>query len=191
MKTKQLLQEIKGVFKPPKKRYYIGKIRYGTPYMNPIWFHPTIFSIRKLKLKTEEELKGYQERYPYLKRDAYMLYSNMPMVRRNKEFFATSLKNTYYITVGWPISIKSIELGWKTKWGDDPRFEWGPSFQIYFFKWQFCIFYEAPDKDDDKYYEMILRWLYFSDKDIIKAEDTWGWVDCNTKKSTWNKDYLI
>lgn len=94
------------------------------------------------------------------------------------------------ISYGWPISIKSTELGWKDKY-DSPRFEWSPSYMIFFFRWQFCIFWDAPDGDNDKYYEMVLRYLKYSDKDIKKAEEDWGWVDGTTKKSTWNRDYLV
>ena len=28
-------------------------------------------------------------------------------------------------------------------------------------------------------------------KDIIKTENTWGWVDYETKESTWNKNYML
>lgn len=96
----------------------------------------------------------------------------------------------YEVSYGWPISFKSTGLGWKDKW-ESPRFEWCPSYMIFFFRWQFCIFWNAPDGKDDKYYEMILRYLKYANKDIKKAEEDWGWVDYDTKKSTWNKDYLV
>ena len=44
-------------------------------------------------------------------------------------------------------------------------------------------------KENEQYYEQILWYLYYSDKDIIKAEKTWGWETAG--KSTWNNDYLI
>ena len=55
MKLKELKKEIKGVFKPPKKRYYLGKLYYGTPYFYPINFNSTIVKIRKLKLRNDDE----------------------------------------------------------------------------------------------------------------------------------------
>lgn len=75
--------------------------------------------------------------------------------------------------------------------GNSPRYEWQPSFQIYFFKWQFCIFWNAPDGDNDLYYEMILWYLKYSNKDVNKAKETWGWINYNTKESTWNDKYLV
>lgn len=96
----------------------------------------------------------------------------------------------YEIAYGWPIYIYKNELGWKDKF-HSPRFEWCPAFYIFFFNWQFVIRWNAPDKDDDRYYEMILRYVKYSNKDIKKAEQTWDWIDSNTGKSTWNKDYLI
>jgi hypothetical protein len=38
---------------------------------------------------------------------------------------------------------------------------------------------------------MILHYLYYADKDIKKAEKTWGWIDYDTKLSTWDKKYLL
>jgi len=96
----------------------------------------------------------------------------------------------YQISYGWPIYITWYGLGWKDKFGT-PRYEWSPSFQIYFFYWQFCIFWNAPDNDNDKYYEMLLWYLNYSNKDILIAKETWGWINYNTKQSTWNNNYLI
>jgi hypothetical protein len=96
----------------------------------------------------------------------------------------------YEISYGWPIAIANNELGWKWKY-DDVRFEWCPSFQILLFGLQFCIHWTAPNGDDDQYYEQILHYIKKSDKDIIKAKETWGWVNHETKQSTWNDKYLI
>jgi hypothetical protein len=90
---------------------------------------------------------------------------------------------------GWPIKIIKYDLGWKDKW-DSPRFEWAPSFQIWFFKWQFCMWWIAPDKDNDSYYEQVLWYLKYSQKDIVKAISTWGWTN-EKKESTWKKEYQI
>jgi hypothetical protein len=86
--------------------------------------------------------------------------------------------------------IHKTELGWKDKY-ESPRYEWSPALYILFFNLQFIIWWNSPDNDNDSYYEMVLWYLKYSDKDIEKAEKTWGWVDYYTKKSTWNKDYLI
>ena len=67
MKIKELLKEIKGVFKPPKKKYYFGRLAFGIPYFYPCNFHSTILSVRKLKPRTEEEYQEYITRYPHLR----------------------------------------------------------------------------------------------------------------------------
>jgi hypothetical protein len=113
------------------------------------------------------------------------------MVRRSKDWVFKLLGSWYWLEVGWPIKVKNVELGWKTKWGADPRFEWQPSFQIYFFKWQFVIWWNSPDGDNDQYYEQILWWLHYCKKNIKEAKKTWPWIDSDTKQSSWNDNYLI
>jgi len=187
----KLLKEIKGVFKPPVKKYYIGKIVHGTPYFNPWNFVPTIIKCRKLKLKTQEKITEYEERYPHLvKYNKTYRFSNMPMVRRSKDWVFELFNNYYWLQIGWPIRITWHGLGWKDKY-ETPRYEWAPAFYIFFFNWQFCIHWVAPDGDNNQYYEQILWWRNYSDKDIVKAQTSWGWTDMKTKLSTWNKDYIL
>mgnify|MGYP001152850089 CR=1 FL=1 len=188
MKIKELKKEIKGVFKPPIKEYYIGKLAYGTPYFYPWNFHETIISIRKLKLRTEEDRNDFIETYSHLKDDLRAKFSNIPMVRRRKYHVIRLFNNYYFIQWGWPISINNINLGWKWKF-NSIRYEWFPMFQINFFLWQFVIKWRSPDKDDDSYYEQILWWLKGSDKDIDKARNTWGWTKDGI--STWKNEYLL
>lgn len=192
MKIKQLLKEIKGVFKPPKRKWYFGPLKHGTPYFWPMGFNSTILSVRRLKLKTKEELERYDKNYPHLKnrRGPEFKFSNMPIVRRSKCWIKKIFGVYFYIKLGWPVKIGHTELGWKDKY-KSPRFEWSPSFHIYFFKWQLVCWWLPPTKDGDKYWEMILWWLYYSNKDVKKAEKTWGWVDSETKQSTWNHNNLI
>lgn len=190
MKIKQLLKKIKGIFKPPIKKYYFGKIRFGTPYFEPINFNSNIISIRKLKLYTQDEYNEYIKDKPWLEKDPDSKFSNLPMIRRSKEWIVKIFGSYYWVQIGYPIMIRWVDLGYKWKY-DSIRYEWFPSFQIYFFKWQFCISWEAPDGDNDLYYEMILWYLNEENRDIKEAERTWGWIDYNTKISTWNKNYLI
>lgn len=96
----------------------------------------------------------------------------------------------YEIDYGWPITYINYGLGWKDKF-ESPRFEWTPSFQIYFFGLQFCIWWIAPVDDDDLYWEMVLWYINYCKKDLNKAKKTWGWVDYNTKKSTWNRNNCL
>lgn len=151
------LKEIKGVFVLPKKKYYLGKIIFGTPYLYPRKFIQTIFSIKKVK----------------------------PKYDRNPNFNLFG----YHISYGWPIYFTKHELGWKDKF-NSPRFEWCPSYYLFFFKWQLVISLHAPDDDNDHYYEMILWYLKYSDKDIEKARETWGWVD-RDGNSTWEDKYML
>jgi len=37
---------------------------------------------------------------------------------------------------------------------------------------------------------MYLWYKYYADEDIKLAEQTWDWVDYETRKSTWNNEYL-
>ena len=195
MKTKELIKEIKDVFKPPEKKYYFGKIRYYTPYFYPINFNPRIIKIRKLKLKSKERLEEYSLRFPHLKNTPNGMFENIPMVRRAKDYIKKIFGNYYFIEIGYPLAIRNVQLGWKWKY-DSIRYEWFPMFQIWMFKWQFVISWRAPllegDKypDDDKYYEQILHYIHKAGKDINKAEETWGWQTMEGI-STWNKNYLL
>jgi len=180
------LKEIKNSpFVAPVKKYYLGKFRHGAPYFSPRGFHSTIFSFRKLKLTPQEDLDKMVNDFIRKAKK----FSNLPRYNRSKEWIFKLFGNHYWFSMGSPIKIARTELGYKGKF-NSPRFEWSPSFMIFFFKWQFCIHWNAPFKDDDLYWEMLLWYMYYSDKDIKKAKDTWGWVDYNTKKSTWNEDFL-
>ena len=191
MKIKEILSSIKGIFVPPKKVYYFGKLVYGTPYFYPMNFNPNILSVRKLELKSEEELNSYLEKYPHFRnRIQEVMFSNLPMVRRNKNWTFKIFNQWWHIQIGWPVYIYWNQLGWKDKF-DSPRFEWCPAFYIFLFNWQFVIHWTAPDGDNDRYYKMILQYLYYQNRDIKKTEENWGWVDGTTKKSTWNEEYLI
>lgn len=182
----QTLKDIKNSpFKPPIKKYYLGRLRHGTPYFNPRNFCSSIFRFRKLKLNPVKEVEEQTNKWT---REAKK-FSNLPMVRRSKDWIVSILGDYYWIQVGWPIKIHSNDLGWKDKW-DSPRYEHSPSWILFFFKWQFCIWWLAPNKTPDNYWEMFLWWKVYSGKDIKKAEKTWGWVNTTTKESTWNKNNL-
>ncbi len=189
MSIKELKRAIKGVFKPPSKRYYLGKLHYGTPYFWPRNFNSNIISIRKLQLKSQEEIEKYTKTYPYIRE--VQKFKNLPMVRRSKDWIFRIFQNYYWMEIGWPIYIYWHELGWKDKF-NSPRHEWNPAFYIFFFHWQFTIHWTAPEEyNNDGYWEQILWYLYYSDKDIEKAEKTWPWGNINEGMSTWNKNYLI
>ena len=173
------------VFIPLKRNYYLGRLAHGTPYFYPINFNSSILSFRKLILTPQEELDKYEN--PWIKESKR--FKNLPIVRRAKDKIFKIFNQYYWVEIGWPIMISKTELGYKDKF-NSPRFEWNPSFQIYFFKWQFSIFWKPPVKNEDLFWEMVLWYNYYSDKDINKAKETWGWIDYNTKQSTWNDNYL-
>jgi len=174
-------------FKPPIKKYYLGRLKHGTPYFWPMNFCSSIFKFRKLKKNTEEEIDKICEGRPQFRKSHK--YKNLPMCRRSKDWIFELFGNDYWVQVGWPLKIHTNDLGWKDKW-DSPRFEWSPSFMIFFFKWQFCIWWKSPKSDnfDDTYWEMFLWWKNYSNKDIEEAENTWGWK--RNGISTWNKNFL-
>lgn len=192
MKTKELIKEIKGVFKLPKKKYYFGRRKHGCPYFYPMKFNASILSVRKLKLKTEAEQEEYFTKYPHFRKNPpyKAIYSNFPMVTRCNYWVKKIFGKHYHISLGYPISFVRNNLGWKDKW-NTPRFEWSPAWHLYFFRWEFSMWYVAPEGDADLYWEMVLWYLHYSDKDIKKAEDTWGWVNSDTKESTWGNKYLV
>jgi len=188
MTIKELKQAIKGVFKPPIKRYYLGKLVYGTPYFWPINFNKNILHIRKLVEKSQEEIEKYKITYPYIRN--IPRFKNEPIVQRSKHWIVRVFDTYYYIEIGWPIKVYWHGLGWKDKF-DTPRHEWNPAFYIFVFHWQFVIHWTEPNDFSDSYWEQILWYIVYSNKDIKKAEETWPWTNMNTKQSTWNKDYLI
>ena len=194
MKTKDLIKELKGVFLLPRKTRYFGEVKFGTPYFEPRNYVGSIIKIRRLTLRSEKDRLERNKKYKYQKDQPSNIYSNYPIVRRANDKIVKVFGRDYYVAWGYPVSIKSTQLGWKDKF-DSPRFEWTPQFSIYLFGLQYIVWWNAPILDgvvnNDKYYEMILWYLYYSHKDIQKAQETWGWVDMDTNQSTWDDRYII
>jgi hypothetical protein len=190
IRINKLLETIKeSPFKPLVKKWYVGKIVHGAPYFNPTGFHPTIFSIRKLKLRDEKSYQEIIKDRPWLKdREKYL---NLPIVRRNKNKIVSFMGNDYFLSWGSPISYREVSLGWKDKF-DTPRFEWGPSRMFYFFKWQICVFYKPENitSNISTYWEMFLWWKHYSLQNLTLAKSSWRWLDGDTKKSTWDENNL-
>jgi hypothetical protein len=52
----KILKDVKSSpFLKLERKYYFGKIKYGTPYFNPSGFNPTFISFRKLIPRSKEE----------------------------------------------------------------------------------------------------------------------------------------
>jgi hypothetical protein len=82
-----------------------------------------------------------------------------------------------------PIYRNLPELMWKDKF-DSPRCEMEP---YYRFEWLWFGF-RAQQGDDDEWCQWL--WVHeYNDGDVEKAKQTWGWVDYETKESTWNNEY--
>lgn len=185
----KIVKEVKeSPFKPLKREVYIGKLYYGCPYFYPRNYCPTIISVRRLKERTEQQRNQYIERHPYSQNVKELRFSNLPMVRRSKNFVKKLFGSWWYIEIGYPIMFYSHSLGWKDKYGT-PRHEWSPAWYIFFFKWQIRVNYTFGD-NEDTYWEMFLWWRDYCGKDLKRAEDSWGWVDGYTNKTTWDKNNL-
>tara|TARA_R110000868_G_scaffold258466_1_gene515978 strand:+ start:134 stop:685 length:552 start_codon:yes stop_codon:yes gene_type:complete len=183
MKIKEIKKQIKGIFKQPEKRYYFGKAQFGCPYMFPTNYNSTVFSFRKLKLTPQDDYEKIILDKPWLKDRSKFI--NRP-ISRCKNWVFKLFGNYYWLEVGSPISIRNVDLGWKDKY-ETPRHEWDPQFHIYFFGLQFSCWQGM----GVRYWEQVLWFLKYSDKDIKKAEETWPWGDGKTKLTTWDKNYLI
>jgi len=191
MTIKEIKKAIKGVFKLPKAKYYLGIQKHGTPYFYPLHYVRSIVRVRKLKPKTDKDYNDYIKRNPYCKGKLDSLYYNLPIVRRSWNKIVHLFKTPYYVEWGWPVAIHRGHLGWKDK-HMSPRYEWSPSFHIFFFGLQFCIWWVPPVNDGlyDNYWECLLWYLHYSDRDLTKAKETWPWRDRNDN-STWNDEYLL
>jgi hypothetical protein len=175
-------------FLEPKKKYYFGTIKHGCPwFLYPNNFNKYILSFKKLKLISKEELSKLS--IEGIKKRKDIIFSNFPTIRRLPNFTFKMFKSYYYLALGYPIAIRKLSLGWKSKW-DMSRYEWSPSFMVYFFNWQFCIWWNSPidSVTTDSYYEMYLWYKNWCNKDLNKARKEWPYTDYYTKKSTWEEE---
>ena len=82
----------------------------------------------------------------------------------------------------WIPNFQSNELIWKDKF-DTPRCERCPQRTFEWLLWGLISICE-----DDHYWEQWL-WVHkYNNGDELKAKETWGWIDCDTKQSSW-KNY--
>ena len=92
-------------------------------------------------------------------------------------------------------SIIVRDVQWKDK-NNTPRHEENPFISIalfnkFFFNWSWGLSKEIEEHwiDIDDYWEQGLWWLYYSDKDINKARETWPWTG-EDNKSTWKNKFI-
>ena len=110
-------------------------------------------------------------------------------------YFRYSFKEWDYYPVLWCsrpafIHIMFRDVIWKDKY-DTPRFEVPPYIWIHLYKLNIILYWSLSEyKDIDDYWEQALWYLYYCNKDIKKARETWIWVDYKTKQSTWTDEFL-
>jgi len=84
----------------------------------------------------------------------------------------------------WLPYIYRRKLMWKDKFAT-PRCEMVPQFKIEFLWWVFLMEWGC-----DQYWEQWLWVTEYNGGDYLLAEETWGWTDMNTGKSTWDGELL-
>ena len=83
----------------------------------------------------------------------------------------------------WKPYFTKNKLLWKDKW-NSPRCEHPPSFTIGWLWWRFY-----GELGDDHYWEQWL-WLYeYCEGNLGLAKRDWGWIDSDTKETTWRSEY--
>lgn len=111
--------------------------------------------------------------------------------------FKYSFKKWDYYPVLWcskplPIQIMFRDVMWKDK-NDSPQYEVCPYIWIHLYKLNLIWYWLPPAdyKEVEDFWEQVLWYLYYSNKNINKAKETWPWRDYITKESTWNDKFLI
>jgi hypothetical protein len=134
-------------FKPPRLKWYCGKIAIGTPYFFP----------RKWVKATPE--RAHQATMEYIKDTEEFNNRNPEYARKIKpydEIFEERMRYNY--AVPKKIGFDFVPMRWKTKWTEtDYRFETSPVWSFVFFKWQIAITFVAPEMHH--YWE---SWLYYT-----------------------------
>lgn len=134
-------------FKPPKIKFYCGKIALGTPYFFPRkWVKGTPALAIKSAVRKMRETRNWNKLNPtYARRETPF-----------RELYDRLLSSLH--PVPKKIGFDFVSLGWKTKWrSDDYRFEWSPMISFVFFKWQIAVTFVAPH--EMHYWE---SWLYYT-----------------------------
>lgn len=179
MKKFEYLNILNSPFKPFRLKFYLGKIKFGTPIF---------FPRRWVPVTKEEAKKEANKRFDRLLERT----DKEPKLSIWKGFYETSLKSKKAVPKKFGFDF--VSLGYKYKW-DEPRFEWSPMFSFVFWEWQFVINVSAPC-ESDHYWE---SWIYYhneTDKNLSKRErieitkkqlpQTWTTSYGNGKKETIN-----
>ena len=145
------------------------------------WIFINLFNIIYFNWDRQKDMKAIKEAFIPLK--CYFRFT-----RR----YAPFMFSYHY---GKLLSIIIRDVQWKNKY-NTPRHEENPFvtigiFNYFFFNWSWRLPKEIEEHwiDNDDYWEQGLWWLYYCDKDIVKAKETWPWRGENDI-STWKDKFI-
>ena len=141
-------------FKPPKLKWYFGRVTVGVPYFYPrVWKKATSQKAIKEAVKEMNKVKKYNEETETYK---LTVHSFNTLYERYKESSFAEPKK---------VGFDFVPMRWKTKWSDiDYRFETSPVWSFVFFGYQIAIIFVAVDMHH--FWEC---WLYYN----YNTEGTW------------------
>lgn len=137
-----------------------------------------LFSFNWSKMKVMKEIKGI-----FVPLESHFSFT---------KHYAPFMSCIHY---GKLLSIVIKDIQWKDKY-NSPRHEENPFISIglfnrYFFNWTWKLPSHIENHwiDNDDYWEQALWYLYYSNKDINKAKNTWPWTG-EDSESTWKDKFL-
>ena len=146
------------------------------------WIFINLFNIISINLDRQKDMKAIKEVFIPLK--CYFKFT--------RKYAPFMFANHY----GKLLSIIIRDVQWKDKY-NTPRYEESPFISISLFdKFVFNWTWELPKEieehwiDIDDYWEQGLWWLYYSNKDIDKARETWPWTGGENDISTWKDKFV-
>jgi hypothetical protein len=153
IKRFDFLRAYNSPFKPPRLKWYCGKIALGTPYFFPRkWVKATPALAIKAAVRNSREARQWNKNNP-----------SYPRKQKSfRELYEESLNRLH--AVPKKIGFDFVPLGWKTKY-DSYRHEWNPMISFVFFKWQIAVTF-VPEHDMH-YWE---SWLYYT-KETDKSDN--------------------
>jgi len=145
------------------------------------WIFVNFFNIISFNWEKRKDMKAIKEVFIPLK--CYFKFT--------KKYAPFMFANHY----GKLFSVIIRDVQWKDKWYT-PEHEENPFVSIalfnkFFFNWSWKLPEEVEEHwaDIDDYWEQGLWWLYYCNKDINKARETWPWKGENDI-STWKDKFV-
>jgi hypothetical protein len=194
--------------KEERKKYemYPHKPKYVPLFLREYWLARKYFVKPNIKIgfskwKNAPGLPVYRRSYAVLPK--WLIYVN-DKLRLN--WFVDPYNEKAKQTLGYKLDIDKSErrrkmpkwlsfnvtnlpIMWKTKWEyDDVRFEWNPQFSLTLFGITFWVqvYYKnnRPGGDVDNYWEMMIYYLYFSNKEYVenKKKDYLRKIEINNEE---------